>query len=283
MDKKVNLFIVGVNKAGTTWLYHLLKNHPDVQFSSQKELNYFDTQYPAGLKDYHSCFDFSLEKKYFAEGTPSYVRSDKTAVKIKEYNPEAKIIIMLRDPIKRLLSQFYFRKQIGKIPEKLTLEQAITGKDDIIVSDSHYENFVPLWIKNYRKDTIKIISMEEALDNKKKFWHEIQKFLGIQEVPMPEIINTAKNVTGSKSFRLLYRITVLPIKKHLPVLYQKLLQSNLMKKSKRYFLKKFGTQKKKLNISILKQLKEEFSETYSYLFSIGFEDVYKRTRDNLGL
>jgi len=281
VNKRVNLFIVGVNKAGTTWLFHFLKNHPEIQFSSKKELNYFDQNYPEKLRDYNSHFDFNFEKKYFAEGTPAYVRSGKTAEKIKEYNPKAKIIIMLRDPIKRLLSQFYFRKQIGAIPEKLTIEQAIKGKDDIIISDSHYEKFVPAWIRIFDKENMRIVSMEKALENKKKFWSEIQKFLDLNEMPIPKTINQLKNVTGSKNFRLLYKVTILPIKRNLPIMYQNLLQLKVMKVSKKYFLKKFGTQNKKISKATLQQLKNEFSDTYTYLFSIGFEDVYNKTRDNL--
>ncbi len=281
VDKKVNMFIAGVNKAGTTWIFHLLKNHPDIQFSSKKELNYFDQTYPEKLEEYHSYFDFDLEKKYFAEGTPAYIRSADTAEKIKEYNPEAKIIIMLRDPIKRLLSQFYFRKQIGKIPEKLTIEQAINSKDIIIVSDSHYEKLIPPWLRIFNQNNIKIISMEKALKNMTEFWSDIQKFLDIQSIPVPETAHQSKNVTGSIKFRLLYKISIVPIKRNFPKIYQKLLQSHIMKKSKKYFLKKFGQQNKKIDIATLQQLKNEFSDTYTYLFSLGFEDTYKTIRDKL--
>jgi len=281
VDKKVNLFIVGLNKAGTTWLFHLLKEHPDIQFSTKKELFYFDKNYPAGLKDYHSCFDFNSEHTYYAEGSSTYVRSSKTAEKIKRYNPNAKIIIILRDPIKRLLSQFYFRKQVGAIPEKLTVEQAIKGEDYIIVFDSHYEKLIPPWLRIFNQKNIKIISMEKALKNITESWTDIQKFLDIQSIPVPETAHQSKNVTGSKKFRLLYKMSIVPIKNNFPQLYQKLLQSSIMKKSKKYFLTKFGKQEKKLNVSTLMQLKNEFADTYTYLFSLGFEDIYKTTRDNL--
>jgi len=281
VDKKVNLFIAGVNKAGTTWLYHLLKGHPDIQFSSKKELFYFDKTYPAGLKDYHAYFNFNAEKKYYAEGSSTYIRSSKTAEKIKRYNPDAKIIIMLRDPIKRLLSQFYFRKQVGAIPEKLTVEQAMKGDDYIVVFDSHYEKLIPPWLRIFNQNNIKIISMEKALKNINETWTAIQKFLDIQSIPVPDTAHQSKNVTGSIKFRLLYKISIVPIKRNFPQLYQKLLQSPIMKKSKKYFLKKFGQQNKKIDIATLQQLKNEFSDTYTYLFSLGFEDTYKTTRDKL--
>jgi hypothetical protein len=60
---KVNLFVIGVNKAGTSWLYCLLDHHPDVLMADVKELYYFGDKGPEGegpetRTAYHSHFPF---------------------------------------------------------------------------------------------------------------------------------------------------------------------------------------------------------------------------------
>ena len=67
----VNLFVIGVNKAGTSWLYTLLQKHPDVFMSAQKELFYFGERYPEGRDEYHAHFPFDQSYRYFGEATPS--------------------------------------------------------------------------------------------------------------------------------------------------------------------------------------------------------------------
>ena len=101
-NNRVNLFIIGVNKAGSSWLYYLLNNHPQIFMSEVKEQYYFNKEYPDGLKDYHANFPFNEDYKYFGEATPTYYRSEQTAKNIKEYSPDAKILAIVRNPIKRL-------------------------------------------------------------------------------------------------------------------------------------------------------------------------------------
>ena len=101
---KVDFFIVGAPKAGTTSLYHYLDEHHDICMSSDKEPNYFsdeelqqqDMYYGKSrvetLDIYHSLFDEHSESKIKGEASVSYLLKGH---KIKKYNPNAKIIIML--------------------------------------------------------------------------------------------------------------------------------------------------------------------------------------------
>ena len=103
---KVNLFVIGAPKCGTTALCEYLTSHPDIQFSSPKEAKYFHTdfnkshRYVHSEKQYHSCFgSWPCDSKVIAEGTVWYLYSRVAVKNIIQYNPDAKFVVMLRNPI----------------------------------------------------------------------------------------------------------------------------------------------------------------------------------------
>jgi len=274
-NNKVNLFIIGVNKAGSSWLYYQLNAHPQIFMSEVKELYYFNNEYPDNIEKYHSNFPFDQDFKYFGEATPTYYRSKDTARNISHYSPKAKILAIIRDPIKRLYSQFYFHKQLGLISENTTLAEAINQDNNRLISDSHYEITLPEYKKIFG-DNFLILSLEEAVNDIDSFWQQILNFLELKSVEMPEVSTRSENATGSCLFRLIYKYTIRPIKKNFPDLYKKLLKIKFMRESKIILLDLLGKADKKIiSDELHKELKLEFEDTYQYLNSLGFSEIYK--------
>ncbi len=105
-----NFFIVGAPKCGTTALSEYLRHHPNVFFSSQKELNFLNDDLPQeDITGLHRVSSLSDYLKYFAEanenhravgeGTPHYLRSRTAIQNILDLNPEARLIAMVRNPV----------------------------------------------------------------------------------------------------------------------------------------------------------------------------------------
>lgn len=101
--RKPNLFIVGAPKCGTTSMHTYLGAHPEIFMSQVKEPCYFGDykdkfdKFDVTLDQYLALFSDWEDEKYGGEATPNYLY---TAVHdIKDFNPAAKIIIMLRNPI----------------------------------------------------------------------------------------------------------------------------------------------------------------------------------------
>lgn len=146
MKKKVNLFLVGAAKAGTTSLQSYLNQHDQIYFSPLKEPNYFakdinpdsftsaykkrnqfvDDSYfkLTPLPDAHISFIQSLDYyemlfkdanncKYLGDASTSYLYSTVAANEIKNYNPNAYILILLRNPIERAYSHYNMALQAG--------------------------------------------------------------------------------------------------------------------------------------------------------------------------
>ena len=119
---KVNTFIVGAPKTGTTSLYYYLNQHTNVCMSSIKEPNFFSakevnslfykSQIVDDINEYHKLFSQN-KKQIIGEASVSYLFFDEVPNRIYKYNPKAKIIILLRNPIERALSHYLMDFRLG--------------------------------------------------------------------------------------------------------------------------------------------------------------------------
>lgn len=119
-NKKVNLFILGAQKCGTTTLFSNLITHPNIHAGSKKELHYFslETNFLKG-NDYYQhqyCENIDTDQNfsYFIDSTPIYLYLPYCAQRIYLYNRNAKLIVLLRDPIERAYSAWNMYKRFNK-------------------------------------------------------------------------------------------------------------------------------------------------------------------------
>ena len=111
-----NLFLVGAPKCGTTSMAYYLSQHPSVFMSEPKEPHYFSTDMH-GLTDirtedrYLSLFDSATDELYVGEASVWYLHSQDAIRNIMEYNPDARFVVMLRNPIDVVYSLFYQARQ----------------------------------------------------------------------------------------------------------------------------------------------------------------------------
>ena len=104
-----NFFIVGAARAGTTSLYTYLKNTPGVYMSEHKEPHYFIDNMKAGYYDeskYLQLFKNVKNEKAIGEASVDYLIDPSSAKCIHDKIPDAKIIILLRDPVERAFSSY---------------------------------------------------------------------------------------------------------------------------------------------------------------------------------
>lgn len=105
MKRRPNLFIAGAPKSGTTSLARYLADRPDVFFSRHKEPHYFAKDMPnrrmmTDEESYLELFgEAKKEHKILAEASTLYLYSDTSIKEIRAFNPEARIIAMLREPV----------------------------------------------------------------------------------------------------------------------------------------------------------------------------------------
>lgn len=102
MMHKPNFFIIGAPKCGTTAMSEYLRSHPNVFMSAQKEPNFFSSDVEPSSKTFAEYLDLfkdaSVEERIVSEASTTYVYSDMALPRIKEFNPDAKLMVMLRKP-----------------------------------------------------------------------------------------------------------------------------------------------------------------------------------------
>jgi len=114
-----NIFIVGAQKAGTTALYSYLKKHPQIVGGDRKEIHFFDRviEYEKGFARYRSYFPAFCSGRLSLDATPIYLYRKNCAKRLYQYAPDAKIIIILREPVARAFSAFNMYQQLIKRKE----------------------------------------------------------------------------------------------------------------------------------------------------------------------
>jgi sulfotransferase family protein len=131
--RKPDFFIVGAPKCGTTAMDDYLRQHPEVFMAVEKESHFFAPDFygPQSRfrkeEDYLSLFQSACDEKVVGESSVGYLYSEMAAAGIKAFNPDARIIIMLRNPVEMIYayhSELLFQgfEEIENFEEALALE-----------------------------------------------------------------------------------------------------------------------------------------------------------------
>jgi hypothetical protein len=236
-----NLFIVGQPKSGTSALFSFLRQHPDISASAVKEPQFFckdlNSQYfhlsrvPRTIENYLMLFD-NDGLPYHMEASTAYLYSEVAAQEIYNFNQQAKIIIMLREPVDflysyhrqllrnsckfeteanfmRALDLESERQQGKKIPKNVFDEKFLMYSKRVQYVD-HLERFSRL----FPASQIKIIIYDDFRENNLRSFGEVCKFLDIDDGFVPEIRTVNKQVqVRNRAFKQFMDKNLFPVKK----------------------------------------------------------------------
>ena len=105
--------IVGAPRSGTTTLFGALRAHPGVFAAHGKELHFFDHHWDEGVDWYSAHFDNAQPGQVAIEATPMYLSNPIAMARISSLCPRAQLIAILRHPVERMHSHFYYRRARG--------------------------------------------------------------------------------------------------------------------------------------------------------------------------
>jgi len=188
-----NFFCIGVQKAGTTLLYELLKEIDDIYLPSKKELHFFDTQeYNKGWEWYAHYFQDASDKKSIGEITPSYILINDVAEKISNSPMQGlKFIVILRNPMERAYSHYVMRYRKGE--EEYSFEESFQlEKDRIEESTEAYRKYsyfkrgfystqIEEYFKYFNEKQFYFILFEDFVKNQDHYIGEVCHFLGVKK------------------------------------------------------------------------------------------------------
>jgi hypothetical protein len=222
--RKPDFFIVGAPKSGTTAMAEYLNQHPDIFIPKAKDSHFFGSDlyfvnnitHPPNLfrvqeKTYLSWYSGRREKR-LGEASVLYLYSRKAATEIRDFNPDAKVIITLRNPVDMLyslhghfladlnediedfaeaLSAEQNRKRGGKIPD------TVYSIDGLFYRDvAKYAEQIERYFEVFGRDKVHIIIFEDLKDSTAEIYRETLRFLSVDDdyQPVFQVVNPAKQL-----------------------------------------------------------------------------------------
>lgn len=201
-----NFFVVGAAKAGTTSLYALLRQHPDVFMSRPKEPHHFGQVSPPHQLRWHfdaytdsarylALFKQARGFKAIGEASTSYLWHPEVPARIRRQLPHARIVILLRDPIERAYSHYlmHVREGIQKLGfyealrEDLRRTEWSWGISHFYIGKGRYAEQVRRYLDIFGPDKVKIVLFDHFKRDPRGRLFEIVRFLGLDGAPVARI------------------------------------------------------------------------------------------------
>jgi hypothetical protein len=194
-----NLFVIGAMKAGTTSLCEYLGAHRDVYMSAQKETYFFSraSNHLGGPSRYLKFFAKAADRKFVAEGSTEYAKrpfTEGVAERIHGFNPNSRIIYLVRDPLDRLVSQYKHMVKNGR--ESESLASAILRRSDY-VTNSYYAYQLAPYVALFGRSAVHVARFEELTVDPLGVCQRIFRWLEIDDSFVPPNIEHVFNVGAS--------------------------------------------------------------------------------------
>ena len=203
---KPNFFIVDAAKCGTTSMWAYLRQHPDIFMPDMKEPHFFstDVNFPIILnertrsnKEYFRLFHKVKQEKVIGEASPSYLYSKVAAKNINQFNPESRIIIMLRNPVDAICSMFLMRVRNGR-EHYFDLETALSNETKLDISNStdqisyyrdrvQYSQQITRFTNVFNKEKIHFIIFDDLKENPNIVIQKVFEFLQVDSSFLPDL------------------------------------------------------------------------------------------------
>jgi len=184
-----NFLICGAAKCGTTSLYEYLKSHPDIFMPLAKELDFFSNRDAMTLSEYENQFCGWSGEKMTDEASPSYMACPDAPKRIAEVIPDAKLIFLLRDPIERAYSAYWYFIWLGGINSDRSFSEVVRGKslDNFYLKEGFYYKYIKRFREYFKRDQIYCMITEELKRDPLKEISKCFRFLGVDDSYKPDV------------------------------------------------------------------------------------------------
>jgi hypothetical protein len=192
-----NFVYVGAAKAGSTWLYAALGEHPEVFIPTAKRTYFFDRYYECGSEWYSAHFRPNRQQRAVGEICHDYFLDRKVAGRIKQTIPNAKVICCLRNPAERLVSAFIHEREHGHIGA-MTFDEFVAS-DAARRKNDYVENLRPFY-DVFEQDQLLVLLYDDLCAAPEAFYARVCRFLGIDDTFVPSVIAQRVNATRKVRF-----------------------------------------------------------------------------------
>lgn len=202
-EMRANLVLIGVHKAGTTSLFDSLVSHPDIGRGKRKEIHFFTPlRYGRNMKSlryYVNQFPKQSKVSYQLDASPSYFYGGmEIAQAIRLTLGKPKLILVLRDPVERLISFYRFLKgtvrlkrdtQFAEFIERSIVFSNAEDQDEVYhraVREGCYGDYLGDWIRIFDTD-LRVVFFDDILQQPDALLSDLAQWLGIDPDLFPDI------------------------------------------------------------------------------------------------
>lgn len=188
---------IGTSKSGTNWIRTCIKAHPEVFLPPHSALKYFDSiRYDPQLKEFLDQFEFATKEKAIGEFTPRYYCSIEAIERLALHFPKAKIIVSLRNPVERTLSQYRYNYYRQKKEVNQTFSDALQDSLSFHYLDkSLYFKHLKRVFELFPRQQIHIIRYQNIIDTPLALLKDLYEFLEVDSTFIPQNLTMKINNT----------------------------------------------------------------------------------------
>lgn len=198
-----NFLGIGPGKAGTTWLYQVLKEHPEVGLAAAKETLYFTSEYHRGIEWYLRLFRGCRGRPAIGEVSNVYIFDAAAADRIRAFNPAMRLISCLRDPVDRAFSHYLFLARNGQVHG--TFEEVIASSPDLLERGEYFRLLQP-WLRNFPPEQILLLVFDDLRERPEEVTRRMFGFIGVDPGFLPPSIRQRAMVASAPRNRAVARL-----------------------------------------------------------------------------
>jgi len=201
--------ICGAKKAGTTALARYLGEHPNVIMSRPKETGFFFGHYHRGREWLASHYSHYDGEDAVGEGSASTMYHPEVPSNIRETIPEAKLLFLLRNPIERAYSHYYYDLRCGRIDPSFRFRDVIfqpreTGHEDV-VEMGFYDRQLRRFDENFSNEQMLVLFSEDLKEGTEKTVRRVLSFIEVDPERGPDTFER-HNVTKHIQYQSVYSL-----------------------------------------------------------------------------
>jgi len=196
--RPVDLFHIGPQKAATTWVYHCLREHPQIAVPAALEIHYFDMFHARGREWYARFFEAAEPGQILFDPTYTYLRSPLAPGRIAAENPRARLVVCLRDPIDRAFSHYWHEKKKGVI--RYDFDEVLRNYDLFAtwLEPGFYACHLERYLEHFPREQILCQRYEELRADPRAFLDALLRFAGVAPGIEPSVLHEEVNPAGPR-------------------------------------------------------------------------------------
>lgn len=191
--ERLDFILAGAQKSGTTALHYFLSRHPNITMGDQQEIHFFDNDAnfiaDVDYQQLHNHYPTMSRSTLAGDCTPSYIYHEPAAERIWRYNPQIKLLILLRNPVERAFAHWNMQRFRGREPldffdavreeeTRIAGAPSIDARRFAYVDRGFYGRQLTRLFRFFPREQVKVMKFEDFKNKQRETLTSIFSFLG---------------------------------------------------------------------------------------------------------